>query len=140
MSSTTINQENVSKSTGKVKNISLWVVQILLAGMFLMAGSSKLSGNEQMINSFAQLGFGQWFRYLTGAIEVVAAILLLVPKFSGLGALLLIPTMIGAIAAHAFILGGGFTPALVLLILSVVVAIGRKDQIIDLLNSITNKN
>ncbi|MDX6559706.1 MAG: DoxX-like family [Blastocatellia bacterium] len=37
--------------------------------MFLMAGFSKLLGNEQMVGLFALTGFGQWFRYLTGTLE-----------------------------------------------------------------------
>ncbi|MDX6574654.1 MAG: DoxX-like family [Blastocatellia bacterium] len=37
--------------------------------MFLMAGFSKLLGNEQMVGLFALAGFGQWFRYLTGTLE-----------------------------------------------------------------------
>ncbi|HKC94667.1 MAG TPA: DoxX family protein, partial [Nitrospira sp.] len=61
-------------SPSKARNVTLWVVQGLLAAAFLMAGSSKLAGEEQMVAMFQQIGFGQWFRYLTGAIEVTGAI------------------------------------------------------------------
>jgi hypothetical protein len=43
-------------------------------------------------------------RYVTGAIEVGSAILLLVPPFAVLGALLLACTMVGAVVAHVTVL------------------------------------
>src|SRR4051794_19117611 len=100
------NSVDVTEKTGKGKNIALWVLQVLAAGMFLMAGGSKLGGAEQMVNTFNAIGLGQWFRYLTGGIEVLSAILLLIPALSGIGAVLLVGTMIGAVATHLFILGG----------------------------------
>jgi putative oxidoreductase len=63
-------------------NIALWVVQIGAAAMFLMAGANKLSGNEQMVGMFQAIGFGQWFRYLTGSLEVIGGLLLFVPTRS----------------------------------------------------------
>ena len=57
--------------------IALWVLQIGLAGMFLLAGSSKLLGDPAMVGLFDAIGIGQWFRYLTGLIEVGSAVALL---------------------------------------------------------------
>lgn len=102
--------------------------------MFLMAGGNKLAGNEQMVGMFEAIGIGQWFRYLTGGIEVAAAILLLIPRFSGLGALLLIPTMIGAILTHLFIVGGSPAVPIVLLVVMTVIAYGRRDRTLGLLS------
>src|SRR5437763_3826504 len=95
-----------SASTGKIINVGLWILQIAAAGMFLMAGFSKLSGNAQMVGLFDAIGLGQWFRYVTGSVEVVGAVLLLIPRLSGLGALLLVGTMLGAVATHVFVVGG----------------------------------
>ena len=53
-----------------------WVLQILAAAMFLFAGGSKLTGQQAMVDTFGQIGLGQWFRYLTGIIEVGSAVLL----------------------------------------------------------------
>ena len=89
-------------------NVVLWVLQIAAAGMFLMAGFSKLSGNEQMVGMFEAIGVGQWFRYLTGALEVAGAILLLIPRTSGLGALMLAGVMAGAVMTHLFVVGDGW--------------------------------
>ena len=86
------------------RDIALWTLQILLAAAFVIAGGSKLAGTPAMVQLFTAVGWGQWFRYVTGAIEVAAAILLLIPGFSGLAALLLIPTMVGAILTHLTVL------------------------------------
>ena len=70
------------------KNLRIIGLRILLALAFLMAGWAKLSGNPMMVQVFATLGIGQWFRYVTGGIEVAAAIGLLPPYTAGLAALL----------------------------------------------------
>ena len=75
----------------------------------------KLIGNPDMIAVFDAVGVGQWFRYVTGLIEVGSAVLLFVPGMQLIGAALLGATMVGAILAHLFILGPSFVPALVLL-------------------------
>lgn len=130
-----VNQEQQEKAM----NIFLWVVQILTAGLFFMAASGKFTGGPEMVKSFELIGLGQWFRYFTGIIEAVAAILLLTPRYSGLGALLLIPTMVGAVLAHLVILGGSATPGFVFLALSVFIAWGRSEQIIDFINKYITK-
>ena len=118
-----------SATRSRAASIGLWTLQIAVAGMFLFAGSLKLSGAEEMVRTFDVIGLGQWFRYLTGSIEVVAALLLLTPRVSLFGALLLLPTMLGAIATHLFIVGGPPTPAVVLLAGSLVIAWFRRDQL-----------
>lgn len=102
--------------------IVLWVLQILLALIFFMAGSAQLGGQAILVATFEKIGIGQWFRYFTGSIEVAGAILLLIPKFTVVGALLLCATMIGAVITHVFVIGGNPALAAVLLMLSAYVA------------------
>lgn len=118
---------------GKGLNIALWILQILLAVAFFMAGGAKLSGAPAMVQVFDKIGLGQWFRYLTGIVEVGSALLLLIPGFAGLGALLLVCTMVGAVISHLTILGGSPAAPLGLLLLSAVVAWFRRGQIARLL-------
>src|SRR5712664_1304997 len=98
-------RRSASGSTGKIANVVLWVLQIGAAGMFLMVGYLKLSGNAQLVGLFQAIGLGQWFRYLTGSLEVAGAILLLIPRTSGLAALMLAGVMVGAVITHVFIVG-----------------------------------
>jgi len=118
---------------GKAKNIALWALQLSAAFMFLGAGYAKLSGAPEMVGLFNAIGVGQWFRYVTGAIEVSSAVLLLFPSLAGVGALLLVPTMTGALLTHAFIVGGNFVPALALFVAASIIAYGRRNRTLQLL-------
>jgi putative oxidoreductase len=108
--------------------VALWAAQLAAAAMFLFAGSLKLTGAPMMVAMFDVIGIGQWFRYLTGSIEVVSAILLLVPSLALFGALLLIPTMIGAVLTHLFIVGGSPAIPIVLLALTIAIAWTRRPR------------
>ena len=100
----------------------VWGVRILLALAFGAAGVAKLAGAAQMVQVFDAIGFGQWFRYLTGTVEIVGTILLLVPAAGFYGAALLTATMVGGVATHLLLIGGNPVPALVLGMLSAFVA------------------
>jgi putative oxidoreductase len=75
-----------------------------------------------MVDMFSTIGVGQWFRYVTGLIEVGSAILLFVPSLAIVGAILLICTMVGAIIAHFTVLHTPPTMPVVLLALSAIIA------------------
>lgn len=117
-------------STSRAVNISLWIVQIIAAAIFFGAGVQKLADNPAMIHTFEVIGWGQWFRYFTGVIEIVAAGCLLTQRYSGVGAVLLVPTMIGAILAHLFLIGGSPMLPIILVTFMAIVAIGRKDHVL----------
>ena len=129
----TENMRAGSGSRAKIVNVLLWILQIGAAGMFLMVGFLKLSGAAQLVGLFEAIGLGQWFRYLTGTLEVVGAILLLIPRTSGLGALLLVGVMAGAVMTHVFIVGGSPLMAIVLLVVTGIVAWGRRQRTLNLL-------
>lgn len=109
-------------STSPIQRRIVWGVRILLALAFGAAGLAKLAGVPQMVQVFEAVGFGQWFRYLTGVVEVGGAVLLLVPATGFIGGLLLTATMAGAVATHLVLIGGSPVPAVVLLLLSSFVA------------------
>jgi putative oxidoreductase len=121
---------------GRTGLIALWAVQIALAGMFLLAGSSKLLGAPAMVGLFDAIGIGQWFRYLTGLIEVASALALLVPSFAVFGALALVPTMVGAVVTHLFIVGGSPALPAILLVASAVVVWARRHQLLGSLPTV----
>jgi uncharacterized membrane protein YphA (DoxX/SURF4 family) len=133
MSQALANESALRGTTGKVLNIVLWVLQVGAAAIFLMAGFSKLSGDPLAVAGFEQIGLGQWFRYLTGTLEVTGALALLTPWFSGPGALLLVAVMIGAVATHLFIIGGSPLLAILLLVVMAITAWVRRGQILRLL-------
>ena len=113
-------------------NIALWSLQILTSVAFLSAGFIKLSGNPLMVEEFEHIGIGQWFRYATGTIEVASAVMLIVPRLTPIGALLLICTMFGAIVVHLFFIGGSPVIPSVLLLFNLIIFLARSDRIIIL--------
>jgi uncharacterized membrane protein YphA (DoxX/SURF4 family) len=121
--------ETASESAERSRAVSgiLWTLQILSAALFLFAGGSKLAGVPAMVQTFGALGLGQWFRYLTGSIEVVAAVLLLIPSVASYGAAALAVTMIGAIITHLFVVGGNPAPAILLLASTATIAWTRRN-------------
>jgi putative oxidoreductase len=100
----------------------LWTLRVLLALFFGTAGAAKLAGAGQMVQIFDLIGIGQWFRYVTGIVEVTGAILLLVPITGFFGGLLLCVTMVVAVATHLLVIGGSPMPAIVAAFLSGFVA------------------
>jgi len=56
-----------------VKKYGLLAIKAVLTLAFVAAGFAKLSGQEMMVQTFEAVGVGQWFRYVTGIIEVGAA-------------------------------------------------------------------
>lgn len=106
----------------------LIAAKALLTLAFLAAGFFKITGHEMMVGTFDAIGVGQWFRYVTGAIEIIAPILLWIPGKQLIGAGLLVCTMIGAVLAHLLILGPSAVPALVLGVLAAYVAFSHRDQ------------
>ena len=113
-------------------------LRILLSIAFLGAGGAKLAGVDMMVMTFDQIGWGQGFRYLTGAIEVIGVALLWLPRRQVIGAAVLGGTMLGAVLTHWFILGPSAVPAMVLgLFCSAVLYIYRAQfpEILGLANS-----
>lgn len=108
-----------------IKVVGLWILQVLLAGNFLFAGGAKLAGVDMTVGVFAEIGIGQWFRYVVGVLEVAGAVLLLVPQLAVVGAWGLAVVMAGAVLAELFVLSGNPVMPLVLLVLAVLVARGR---------------
>ena len=128
----------------KAESAASWLLQLLVAGILLQTLFFKFTAAEESVYIFSTvgqfLGVGgvePWGRIGSGVVELVAAILLLVPATASLGAILTMGVMAGAIVSHLFILGievkgdGGllFGLALAAFAGSVVVLVLRRTQI-----------
>ncbi|ROZ74990.1 DoxX family protein [Ramlibacter sp. WS9] len=111
-----------SSPLSKTQRRVVWGIRILLALAFGAAGFAKLTGAPQMVQVFEAIGVGQWFRLVTGFVEIVGAVLILVPATGFFGGALLFATMVGGVATHLFLIGGNPLPALVLGALAAFVA------------------
>ncbi|MBD2868846.1 DoxX family protein [Paenibacillus arenilitoris] len=80
------------------------ILQSILVLMFLMAGFGKVSGSKMHVEGFKHWGYPQWFRVVTGIIELAGTAALIVgyweSSWVALGALILGITGIGGIITH----------------------------------------
>ncbi|GAA4603915.1 hypothetical protein GCM10023195_13120 [Actinoallomurus liliacearum] len=99
-----------SRTTGgRALSITLWTIQILLAAFLLIASAApKFAGQRDAVETFAKIGWGQWFRYVTGVVEAAGAIGLLIPRLAAWAALGLIGLMIGAVITQVLVLVPAF--------------------------------
>jgi uncharacterized membrane protein len=111
---------------GRGLNITLWVLQGLLAAFFIVASAApKLIGHESAAEGFDLIGWGDWFMYFVGVLELAGGVGLLIPRLSGLAAIGLGLLMIGAAVFNATILNFPVLTPLILLALFAFVAWGR---------------
>lgn len=112
-------------ATSRVGNVFGWILAILLAFLFAYVGGVKLiSTRGPMVQEFAQIGLGQWFRYLTGILEVTGGIGLVIPKFRFWSALQIATVMAGATIANLTVLRVPSAAKLTALLLALALALG----------------
>jgi putative oxidoreductase len=85
-------------------NVLTIVLQSLLGLAFLMAGVGKIFGSQMHVDGFKHWRLPQWFRIVTGLVELVGAVSLIIgfwePSWIAAGALLLGVTCIGGVLTH----------------------------------------
>jgi uncharacterized membrane protein YphA (DoxX/SURF4 family) len=106
--------------------MTLWILSSLVALLFVGAGGAKLAGAAAMVDLFAKVGLGQWFRYFTGLLEVTAGIGLLISRYAFYAAVLLAIVMVGAFIAQVTVLGDSPAAPIVLFVLVGIIAYLRK--------------
>jgi uncharacterized membrane protein YphA (DoxX/SURF4 family) len=91
-----------------------FLVKVLVAAILLQTLYFKFTGSEESVYIFTTMGIEPWGRIGSGVVELIAALLILIPRFTWLGALLALGVMCGAIFSHLTKLGievmedGGF--------------------------------
>lgn len=121
--------------------IFIWIVKIITVVILVQTLYFKFSAAEESVYIFSTLGIEPFGRIGSGIIELIASILILIPRTTILGALLGIATMAGALVSHLLFLGievkndGGtlFTLAIIALLCCLVLAYNQRNKIPDLL-------
>ena len=99
--------------------LAVRTLQIVLAlFMAVPSAAPKLIGHSSAAESFDKIGFGDWFMYLTGGLELAGAIALVIPILSGLSALAFMGLMIGAFITQVTVFDGQYaiTPVILFVI------------------------
>ncbi|MEV0134081.1 DoxX family protein [Dactylosporangium sp. NPDC050688] len=127
-------------SRRRAGTVLLWTAQILLGVGFVSMGIIRLTGSSTAIETFEQIGLGQWLRFVTGAVELAGGVGLLIPRLAGPAATGLVGVMAGATAANVLVL----SPVMAVLTVALgVVAAGiawaRRAEVKDLLGRVIRR-
>lgn len=131
--------ETSSHGTGRGLNITLWVLQGVLALVFVLTALTKFAGAPQAVEIFEAMGTASWMPYVIGLLEIIGAVALLVPRLCGLAAVAFVALLVGAVLSHLIVGVGSPILALVLLVLSALVAYGRRASITHLRTSLGSR-
>jgi putative oxidoreductase len=81
------------------------LVKVVVAVILLQTLFFKLTGAEESVYIFTQVGMEPWGRIGSAIVELIASVLILIPATTWLGALLALGTISGALFFHFTKLG-----------------------------------
>ena len=121
--------------------IFTWIVKLVAVGILLQTLYFKFTAAEESVYIFTTLGIEPYGRIGSGVVELIASILILIPRTTFLGALIGLGTMAGALLSHLLFLGivvkndGGtlFILAIITFLCCAVLIYNQKSKIPDLL-------
>ena len=96
------------------KTIGIWTLRVLMGALFLSAAAMKQSSQPMEVAAFNQVGLGQWFRYFTATLEFAGGVAVLIPRFSIIGAGVLLLVDVGAFVAQIRVLHQDWIHAVVI--------------------------
>ncbi len=125
-----------------MKRKILFVVCLLFGLMFINAGLNKflnyMPAPKDMPESMMKLmtAFKQisWLMPLVGIIEIIGGILFIIPKYRALGAIIILPVMIGILLTNIFNAPSGLPIALVLLAINLWVIFENRKKYAPMIN------
>lgn len=134
----------MSKKTNK---FLFWVLRIVPAVILLQTLFFKFSAAEESVYIFSKLGMEPWGRIGSGIAELVAAILILIPFTTGIGAIIALGVISGALVSHLTILGievqGDhgqlFIYALIVFVCCILLLVFEKNRLLFFLKKLTGK-
>ena len=111
--------------------IITWILRLAVAAMFISIGRSKFDASSMWVKLFEQIGLGQWFRRLTGTLQIAGAILVLIPRTFVIGIALLACTMAGAAVIWIVRLGAPANAIIPMVVLVGLIGVGLHGARVD---------
>jgi hypothetical protein len=126
--------------TNKLKNIIYWILRLIAAGIMLQTLFFKFTASPESVYIFSAIGMEPWGRIGVGIQELIASVLLLIPRTTAFGAALGVGLMGAALFFHFSILGievqgdSGllFSYAVLVFVSCLILAIAYRTQIFNL--------
>lgn len=119
-----------------MKNKIIFVLSLLFGLMFINAGLNKFfyympmpdnlpEKMQKAMNAFTEIG---WIMPLVGAVEVLGGVLIILPRFRALGALIILPVMVGIVLTNIVQDTSGLLFALVLSAILISIMFQNKEK------------
>ena len=117
------------RAAAAVRVVFLWLIAMFLAYVFIRQGLAKFSDDSGWATAFRMWHYPVWFRVVIGVVEVMAGVLVLIPRAALAGAVLIMIVMLGGMGTHLW-WGhpGQVTSELTPLLLASLVAFGRRNE------------
>lgn len=87
------------------KTYLIWIVRLITAGILLQTLYFKFTAQPESVYIFTTLGMEPHGRIGSGIMELIAGILILIPPYTWIGAMMAMMVMLGAIFSHFTTLG-----------------------------------
>jgi len=124
----------------KTKNTISWALRLTVAVILLQTLYFKFTAHPDSVHIFSALGLEPWGRIGLGVVELITAIIILVPTTKMYGILISLGIILGAVFSHLLVLGlsvkndggGLFALALVVLFSSSTLLIIHKSEFVTL--------
>jgi putative oxidoreductase len=123
---TTLVKPSIEPVPSRLGAIAVWLPRLAVALIFVSVGWSKFR-DPMWVRLFGQIGLGQWFRYLTGVMQIAGGVLVLIPRTALAGIALAACTMLGASIAWLTVLQAPFNAPIPAALLAALVAIGAAE-------------
>src|ERR1041385_565597 len=91
--------------TSRTISVLSWILRVIAAVILLQTLFFKFTAAPESVYIFTKVHAEPWGRIGSGVLELIAAILLLTPRFTWLGSLLSACAMAGAVLSHLTLLG-----------------------------------
>ena len=103
-----------------IQRLLLWILRLVAAIILLQTLYFKFTAHPQSVKLFTEIGMEPYGRIGSGIVELIAAVLILIPRFTGYGAILGLIMMTGALYFHLTKIGIYFDGDPVLFIYAVI--------------------
>jgi uncharacterized membrane protein YphA (DoxX/SURF4 family) len=123
----------------KIKQIGIWILRLIPAVILLQTLYFKFTAHPESVKLFTQIGMEPYGRIGSGVLEGIAAILILIPRCTGYGAILGLAMMTGALYFHLTKIGIYFGGDPLLFIYAVVTFISCAGLIFIYKDQLENK-
>src|SRR5450432_2547311 len=80
--------------------IGIWILRLVAAVILLQTLYFKFTAQPESVQLFTRIGMEPYGRVGTGILELIASILILIPRYTGFGAILGLIMMTGALYIH----------------------------------------